>query len=720
MSGLEPITLIDEKLIALIANELGIRDFQVRNTINLFAEGATIPFISRYRKEMTGSLDEVVIAAISERYNRLVELQRRREAVLASIREQGKLTPELEAAILQVLTMNELEDIYLPYKPKRRTRATIARERGLEPLAKIVMAQAEHNPAERAKGFVNPAKEVNTPEEALAGARDIIAEWVNENRNCRERIRNLYKQGAGIVSKPVKGKEVEGIKFEAYYNWTEPLSKAPSHRLLAMFRGENEGFLQLNIAPDADEATRILNKLMVKGFNASSQQVELAVGDAYKRLLQPSIETEFRQWAKEKADEEAIRVFASNLRQLLMAPPLGSKTVLALDPGFRSGCKVAILDRQGRLLHNETIYPHPPQNEVKASAAKMQNMVQAYHVEAIAIGNGTAGRETENFVRSLSFDRDVLAIMVNESGASVYSASEVARREFPDYDLTVRGAVSIGRRLMDPLSELVKIDPKSIGVGQYQHDVHQGNLQKSLHTVVESCVNQVGVELNTASRELLSYVSGIGPTLAANIVEYRDKNGKFESRQSLKLVPRLGEKAFEQAAGFLRIRESKNPLDASAVHPESYPVVKRMANALGCEVSDLMRESALREKIDLHDFITPETGMPTLTDILGELAKPGRDPRAHFESLSFDQHILTMADLKPGMIMEGIVTNITNFGAFVDLGVHQDGLVHISQLANRFVKDPASVVHLNQKVKVKVLEVDVDRKRIQLSMKDLS
>jgi len=711
---------MDQKFISLIANELSIREFQVQNTINLLKEGGTVPFIARYRKEMTGSLDEVQISAIRDRYERLLELEKRREAIIASITEQEKMTPELEKQLKEATTLSELEDIYLPYRPKRRTRATIARERGLEPLARIVMAQQSPDPWEKARSFVDPSKEVNSPEEALAGARDIIAEWVNENKSCRERVRNLFTRSSSILSRPVKGKELEGIKYEAYFDWEEPLMKAPSHRLLAMLRGESEGFLKVGIEPVAEDAIELLDRMFVKSSNECGEQVREAVKDSYKRLLQPSMETEFRQIAKERADKEAIRVFAENLRQLLLAPPLGQKTVLALDPGFRTGCKIAILDRQGKLLHNETIYPHPPQNEVKQASAKIQTLVKAYKIEAIAIGNGTAGRETENFIKRVPFDSAVIALMVNESGASVYSASDVAREEFPDYDVTVRGAVSIGRRLMDPLSELVKIDPKSIGVGQYQHDVNQPLLQKGLEDVVVSCVNKVGVELNTASKQLLTYVSGVGPALAAKIVEYRNKNGKFETREQLKKVPRLGDKAYEQAAGFLRIRESENLLDRSAVHPESYPVVYKMAQKLGCSVSDLMKSDELRKELNLPEFVTNSVGMPTLTDIMNELEKPGLDPREKFEFFEFDKNVNSINDVIPGMILPGIITNITNFGAFVDIGVHQDGLVHVSQIADKYVKDPNQFVKLNQKVMVKILEVDKERKRIQLSMKGLN
>ena len=711
---------MEEKYIRLIANEIGVRDFQVLNTIHLLKEGATVPFIARYRKEMTGSLDEVQISAIRDRYEKILELEKRREAIIASVTEQGFMTPDLERQLLEASALSELEDIYLPYRPKRRTRATIAREKGLEPLAKIIMSQSLLDPVEKAKTFVNISKDVQSAEEALAGARDIIAEWVNENKTGRERIRNLFNRDSKISARPVKGKELEGIKYEAYFDWEESLMKAPSHRLLAMFRGENEGFLKVGIEPSQEEALTLLNRIFVKAHNDSGEQVEMAVKDSYKRLMQPSMETEYRQIAKERADLEAIRVFAENLRQLLLAPPLGQKNVLALDPGFRTGCKIAILDRQGRLIHNETIYPHPPQNEVKQASAKIQNLVQAYKIEAIAIGNGTAGRETENFIRRIPFEGNIVALMVNESGASVYSASDVAREEFPDYDVTVRGAVSIGRRLMDPLSELVKIDPKSIGVGQYQHDVSQPLLQKGLEDVVVSCVNKVGVELNTASKQLLTHVSGVGPVLAAKIVEYRNKNGNFESRDDLRKVPRLGDKAFEQAAGFLRIRESANPLDRSAVHPESYPVVRLMAQKAGCSVSELMEKEEVRKQLKLEDFVTATVGMPTLTDIMQELAKPGRDPREKFEFFEFDKNVNSIDDVIPGMILPGIVTNITNFGAFVDLGVHQDGLVHVSQLADRFVKDPNQIVKLNQKVMVKVLEVDKERKRIQLTMKGIA
>lgn len=702
----------------MIARELNLQPWQVFNTIKLMEGGATIPFMARYRKEMTGSLDEVQLAAIRDRHLQLVELEKRREYILGSVQEQEKLTPALEKQIREATTLTALEDLYLPYKPKRKTRATIAREKGLEPLAKILMAQNPVDPEEKAEAFIDPEKSVNSAEEALAGARDIIAEWVNESLPAREQVRNLFTREAMISSRPVKGKELEGIHYQNYYDTTEQILRAPSHRILAMFRGEEEGFLRLDVEPAEEKAIARLNRIFLKGDNEAAHQVEMAVKDAYKRLLQPSMETEMRQLAKQKADDEAIKVFAGNLGQLLLAAPLGQKNVLAVDPGFRTGCKLVCLDRQGRLLHNETIYPHPPQSEVREAVAKVKNLVSAYGVEAIAIGNGTAGRETENFIRKIPFDRPLVSIMVNESGASVYSASAVAREEFPEYDVTVRGAVSIGRRLMDPLAELVKIDPKSIGVGQYQHDVNQQSLQHSLEDTVVSCVNQVGVELNTASKQLLSYVSGLGPSIAGNIVEHRNKNGAFRSRQELMKVKRFGDKAFEQAAGFLRIRDAENPLDRSAVHPESYDIVQRMADSLGCTVKDLMEQEELRKKIRPEQFVTQSAGLPTINDILQELAKPGRDPREQFDLFEFDNSINSIEDLKPGMVLNGIITNITAFGAFVDIGVHQDGLVHVSQMANRFVRDPNEVVKLTQKVRVKVMEVDVARKRISLSMKD--
>ena len=701
-----------------IARELNLQPWQVFNTLKLMEGGATIPFIARYRKEMTGTLDEVMLAAIRDRNEQLTEIEKRRAFILESVTEQGKMTPELEKQIREALTLTELEDIYLPYKVKRKTRATIAREKGLEPLARLLMMQQPMIPEQRAEAFVSEEKAVHSVDEALAGARDIIAEWVNESRISRERIRGLFSREALISSKPVKGKELEGMHYQNYYETNEHILKAPSHRILAMFRGEEEGFLRLSVEPEEEKALGILDRVFLKAENEAAAQVKTAIRDAYKRLMQPSMETEMRQLAKQKADDEAIKVFAGNLRQLLLAAPLGQKNMLAIDPGFRTGCKVVCLDRQGRLLHNETIYPHPPQNEVGAAVSKIRNLVQAYGIEAIAIGNGTAGRETENFIRKIPFDRPLISIMVNESGASVYSASPVAREEFPDYDVTVRGAVSIGRRLMDPLAELVKIDPKSIGVGQYQHDVNQPALQRSLEDTVVSCVNLVGVELNTASKQILSYVSGLGPSLAQNIVDFRNQNGSFRSRAQLLKVKRFGDKAFEQAAGFLRIREAENPLDRSAVHPESYPIVEKMAAKLNCTITELMEKEELRRQINPADFVTKTAGLPTITDILKELAKPGLDPREQFDLFEFDKNINSIEDLRPGMILNGIVTNITAFGAFVDIGVHQDGLVHLSQMANRYIKDPNEVVKLTQKVRVKVMDVDVQRKRIGLSIKE--
>jgi protein Tex len=701
-----------------IAVEIGVRPNQVEKTIELLNSGATVPFISRYRKEMTGSLDEVQITSIRDRFKQLTELDKRREAILASIEEQELLTPELAKVIKAAVTMAELEDLYLPYKPKKKTRATVAIARGLEPLAKMIYLQQNIDVEEKALAFINDEKDVSSVEDALAGARDIIAEWVNENARARAAIRKLFERDAFISSRKVKGKEEEGKKYENYFDSAEEVKRVPSHRILAMFRGENEGFLKIAISPDEEKAHEILERIFINANNEAADQVETAMKDSYKRLMAPSIETEIRALLKEKADKEAIRVFADNLRQLLLASPLGNKSILAIDPGFRTGCKVVCLDKQGKLLHNETIYPHPPQKEWNQSAAKIHSLVNAYKIEAIAIGNGTAGRETESLIRSIRFDKDIIAVMVNESGASVYSASAVAREEFPDYDVTVRGAVSIGRRLADPLAELVKIDAKSIGVGQYQHDVDQKELKNSLDDVVVSCVNSVGVELNSASKELLTYVSGLGPALAAKVVEYRNQNGPFKNRKTLTKIPRFGDKAFEQAAGFLRVAESDNILDRSAVHPESYYVVEKMAKDLGATVSDLIKDETLRKKINLQDYVTEKTGIPTLKDIMTELARPGRDPREKFDVFEFDQSVNSINDVIPGMTLPGIVTNITAFGAFVDIGVHQDGLVHISNIADKFIKDPAEVLTLNQKVQVKVLDVDIDRKRINLSIKD--
>ena len=703
---------------ATIAQQLNLGTRQVEKTIELLEQGATVPFIARYRKEVTGSLNEVQITAIRDLLLKLKEIDKRRAAILASIAEQGKLTPELEKQIGEATTMTELEDLYLPYKPKRRTRATMAVERGLEPLANELQKQYSCDVTAMAGKYVNEEKGVKSVEEALAGARDIIAERVSENVQARNKVRNIFRRTAMLSSKVAKDKEEEAGKYESWFDWKENAMRAPSHRILALFRGEEEGLLRVHILPEDDEAVyETLERQFVSGRYESSEQVRLAVRDGYKRLLCPSIETEYYNLLKEKADKEAIRVFVENLRQLLLASPLGQKRILAIDPGFRTGCKTVCLDAQGQLLHNETIYPFTSVREERAAIAKLEALVEAFHIEAIAIGNGTAGRETEEVVKRCRFKGKVIAVMVSENGASVYSASEVARKEFPEYDVTVRGAVSIGRRLMDPLSELVKIDPKSIGVGQYQHDVNQTLLQESLNDVVVSCVNSVGVELNTASRELLSYVSGIGPALADKIVDYRNREGAFHSRQELKKVERLGEKAFEQCAGFLRVRESTNPLDHSAVHPERYTLVERMAKDAGATVGQLMKDKSLREKIDIQRYVSADCGLPTLQDIMKELDKPGLDPRAKFEVFEFDKNVTRIEDVKPGMELPGIVTNITAFGAFVDIGVHQDGLVHISQLANRRVNDPSEVVHLHQHVRVRVIDVDLRRKRISLSMK---
>jgi len=701
--------------IKTIAQKLQLHDWQVENTIRLLDDGATIPFISRYRKEVTGSLNEVQLAEIRDEYERLKELENRREAVIKSIEEQEKMTPELLAKINAALTLSQLEDLYLPYRPKRKTRASVARERGLEPLAMWILEQKPTDPQTEAEKYVGDA--VEDVSAALAGARDIIAELVSENELVRGSLRRLYERDAVITSKVVRGKEQDGAKFSDYFEWSEPLRRCPSHRLLAMRRGEEEGFLRLTIVPSGEEALSIVEKQFLKANNESARQVREAVADSWSRLLAPSMETEFRKTSKEKADEEAIRVFAENLRQLLLAPPLGEKNVLGIDPGQRTGCKVVCLDRQGALLHHDIIYPHPPQNETARSVSKMLSLIDKYNIEAIAIGNGTASRETEQFVRSyLTTDSGIRVFVVSEAGASIYSASKTARDEFPDQDVTVRGAVSIGRRLMDPLAELVKIDPKSIGVGQYQHDVDQTRLQASLDEVVMSCVNAVGVEVNTASPHLLTYVSGIGPKMAQNIVDHRSENGPFRSRSELLKVKRMGEKAFEQAAGFLRIRGAANPLDASAVHPESYHIVERMAKDAGCTVSELITDENRRKAIRIEKYVTPEAGLPTLKDIMQELARPGRDPRQAVQEFSFAD-IHSMEDVKEGMIVPGIVTNITKFGAFVDIGVKQDGLVHVSQMADRYVDDPARIVKLHQHVTVRVLSVDRTRNRIQLSMK---
>jgi protein Tex len=705
--------------IVKIANELKLSEKQVEAVINLLTEGATIPFIARYRKEVTGSLDEVVLASIRDRHEQLIELDKRKEAILKSIEKQEKLTPALAKAIEEAETMTELEDIYLPYKPKRKTRASIAKEKGLEPLATAIFEQGKIDLQKIASSYINIELGVATETEALDGARDIMAEWVSENQDARKNIRELFWQDGIIEAKVVKSKAAsdEAQKFKDYFEWSEPIKKTPSHRLLAMRRAEKEGFITLDIAPTEELAIQSLEKQFVKSTSAASEQVSLAVKDAYKRLIKISIESEVRGESKLKADLEAIKVFSSNLKELLLSPALGQKRVLGLDPGFRSGIKVVVLGEQSELLFNTVIYPHEPQRETTKSATIVKGLCEKFNIEAIAIGNGTASRETEAFVKSLELPKNIITVMVNESGASIYSASEVAREEFPDHDITVRGAVSIGRRLADPLAELVKIDAKSIGVGQYQHDVDQAKLKAGLDDVVMSCVNSVGVEVNTASKELLSYVSGLGPQLAKSIVEYRNQNGAFKSRSALKKVPRLGEKAFEQCAGFLRIRDAKNPLDASAVHPERYELVEKFAQDLGCTLKDLMTSNELRKKLDLKKYVTSTVGLPTLTDILAELEKPGRDPREKFEAFSFEEGIHEIKDLKVGMVLPGIVTNVTNFGAFVDIGVHQDGLVHISHLSDRFIKDPNQAISVQQKVKVTVMEVDAPRKRIALSMK---
>ena len=710
-----------EEFSQMIAAELKLPAHRIANTLKLLQGGATIPFISRYRKEATGGLDEVQIGDIQTRYEKLCELSKRKETVLSTIEEQGKLTPELKARISACWSATELEDIYLPFKPKRKTRAEAARAKGLEPLALLLMMQKENNLAAKVRNFVKG--EVKDEEDALKGARDILAEQISEDERSRNLMRNQFQRQALIQSKVVKGKEAEeaSAKYRDYFDFCEPLKKCSSHRLLALRRGESEGVLKVTIFPeDEDMCNERLQRLFVRANNECAHQVEEALTDAYKRLLKPAIETEFAALSKEKADEEAIRVFAENLRQLLLAPPLGQKRVMGIDPGFRTGCKVVCLDAQGTLLHNEAIYPHPPKSEYAQAARKIVKLVEQYKIEAIAIGNGTASRETEQFVTSQRYDREVQVFVVSEDGASIYSASKTAREEFPDYDVTVRGAVSIGRRLMDPLAELVKIDAKSIGVGQYQHDVDQTKLKASLDQTVESCVNLVGVNVNTASKHLLAYVSGLGPTLAQNIVDYRTENGPFESRRQLLKVPRMGAKAYEQCAGFLRIPQAKNPLDNSAVHPESYPIVEQMAKDLNCTVADLIKDKELRSKIDLKKYVTDTVGLPTLTDILQELDKPGRDPRQKIQVFEFDKNVRTLDDLQEGMELPGIVTNITNFGCFVDIGIKENGLVHVSQLADRFVSNPADVVRIHQHVRVKVMSIDHERKRIQLTMKGLN
>jgi uncharacterized protein len=710
-----------EQFSQMIATALKLPVHRVENTLKLLQGGATIPFISRYRKEATGGLDEVQIGDIHTRYEKLCELAKRKETVLSTIEEQGKLTDTLRERISNCWDATELEDIYLPFKPKRKTRAEAARQKGLEPLAMLLLMQRENNLSARVRQFVKG--DVKDEEDALKGARDIIAEQVNEDERARNLIRNQFSRQAMITSKVVKGKEKEeaALKYRDYFDFSEPLKKCTSHRLLAIRRGEAEGILKVSITPDDESAcTERLERQYVHGNGECSAQVAEAVNDAYKRLLKPAIETEFSALSKEKADEEAIRVFAENLRQLLLAPPLGQKRTMGIDPGYRTGCKVVCLDAQGTLLHNEAIYPHPPKSETALAGRKLVKLVEQYKIEAIAIGNGTASRETERFVTSQRYDREVQVFVVSEDGASIYSASKIARDEFPEYDVTVRGAVSIGRRLMDPLAELVKIDAKSIGVGQYQHDVDQSKLKASLDQTVESCVNLVGVNVNTASKHLLTYVSGLGPTLAQNIVDYRTENGAFHSRKELLKVPRMGAKAFEQCAGFLRIPQADNPLDNSAVHPESYAIVEKMAKDLKCSVADLIKNKELRSQIDIKNYVTDTVGLPTLTDILQELDKPGRDPRQKIQVFEFDKNVQTIDDLREGMELPGIINNITNFGCFVDIGVKENGLVHISQLADKFVSDPTTVVSMHQHVRVRVLSIDHERKRIQLTMKGLN
>ena len=710
-----------EQFSKMIAAAMKLQEHRVENTIKLLQGGATIPFISRYRKEATGGMDEVQISEINDRHEKLCELAKRKETIISTIEEQGKMTAELKNRIDNCWDSTELEDIYLPFKPKRKTRAEAARQKGLEPLAIILMMQRENNLMAKAAQFVKG--DVKDEEDALKGARDIIAEQVNEDERARNQIRNIFTRQAIITAKVVKGKEKEedAAKYRDYFDFSEPLRRCTSHRLLAIRRGEAEGILKVTISPEEDdECTDRLERQFVRGNGECSSQVAEAVKDAYKRLLKPAIETEFSAISKEKADEEAIRVFAENLRQLLLAPPLGQKRVMGIDPGFRTGCKVVCLDAQGTLLHNEAIYPHPPKSEEALAARKIVKLVEQYKIEAIAIGNGTASRETERFVTSQRYDREVQVFVVSEDGASIYSASKTAREEFPDYDVTVRGAVSIGRRLMDPLAELVKIDAKSIGVGQYQHDVDQTKLKESLDRTVESCVNLVGVNLNTASKHLLTYVSGLGPSLAQNIVDYRTENGPFASRKELLKVPRMGAKAFEQCAGFLRIPGADNPLDNSAVHPESYAIVEKMAKDMKCTVADLIKDKELRAKIDIKKYVTDTVGLPTLNDIMKELDKPGRDPRQQIQVFEFDKDVKTLDDLREGMELPGIVTNITNFGCFVDIGIKENGLVHISQLADKFVSDPTTVVSIHQHVRVKVMGIDHERKRVQLTMKGLS
>jgi uncharacterized protein len=706
-----------DKHVKMISAELNLQDSQVKAVQDLLEEGSTVPFVARYRKEATGSLDEVVITAIRDRFQQLAELDLRKKSILKSLTDHGHLTETLKEDVLAAQTLAVLEDLYLPYRPKRRTRALIAREKGLEPLARILFDQSGTDPQAAAADFVDPEKAVDNIEAALAGARDIIAELINEDQRARAELRKLYFSRAVIKSRVASGKETQGAKYRDYFDWQESAPTAPSHRILAMRRGEKEDFLNISIAPPEEDALQILENIFVSGDQDDAAEVKIALQDSYKRLLSRSMETEIRLATKIQADTEAIKVFSDNLRELLLSPPLGARRVMGIDPGYRTGCKLVCLDPQGKLEHHDTIYPHTSKKQLEASARLVRSLVERYKIEAIAVGNGTAGRETEAFIKNLDLGHQIPVIMVNESGASIYSASEAARQEFPDLDLTVRGSISIGRRLMDPLSELVKIDPKSIGVGQYQHDVDQTALKQSLDDVVISCVNSVGVEVNRASVQLLTYISGLGPQLAKNIVAYREQYGPFTSRAQLSKVPRLGPKAFEQCAGFLRIRDGVNPLDGSAVHPESYHVVKAMAQDIGSTVANLMQNKELRQKIDINHYISEQIGAPTLNDILAELSKPGRDPRQTFEKFEFASGVEKIADLNSGMKIPGIVTNVTAFGAFVDVGVHQDGLVHISELADRFVKNPADIVRVQQKVEVTVMEVDIERNRISLSMK---
>lgn len=700
-----------------IAGLLNLKNIQVDAVLRLFSEGSTVAFISRYRKEKTGNLDEVAIKEIEIHGKKIDELFKRKQTIIETITEQDKLTPELKKKIDQIWDSNELEDLYLPYKPKRRTKGTIAKELGLEALAKKLWQQGSGDIEDFVYKFLND--EVDSVEDALQGARDIIAEWVNEDQHIRQKMRGLFQRQAIIYSKSVKSKEKQGEKFSDYFDFNENLKRCPSHRILAMRRGEDEGFLRLSIHPSEDDALDLIKRQFVQGHGEAAKQVEKAAFESYKRLIQPSLENEFKKLSKEKADDDSIDVFSKNLRQLLLASPLGEKRVLAIDPGFKSGCKVVCLDESANLIHNDNIYPHPPQNRWNEASSTISGFVNKYKIEAIAIGNGTASRETEAFARSIKLNTDVQIFVVSENGASIYSASTIAREEFPAHDVTVRGAISIGRRLMDPLAELVKIDAKSIGVGQYQHDVDQSKLKEKLDFVVESCVNSVGVNLNTASKHILTYISGLGPKLAQNIVDYRNEIGSFKSRAEIKKVPRMGAKAFEQSAGFLRIPSAKNPLDNSAVHPESYAIVKKMAKDLKCEVADLIENTEIREQLELHKYVTPTIGLPTLQDIKKELEKPGRDPRTKIKVFEFAVGIHSIGDLYEGMVLPGIVTNITNFGAFIDIGVHQDGLVHISQLADKYVSNPSDIVALQDHVKVKVTSVDTDRKRIQLTMKNI-